>query len=71
MVTLTPAELIKSERCTPGCLAATTTLSRCKCPCKGAFHALVATADVSGLIDARRSGRDILTDADLVEHAAA
>jgi hypothetical protein len=68
---MTPMELVTGRHCTPGCLAATTSVSRCKCPCSGRYHALVANADVSALIEARRSGRDLQTDADLVERAAA
>ena len=71
VVTLTPAELIKSKRCTPGCIAATTKVSRCGCPCAGRFHGLVATADVTALIDARRSGRHRLDDLEMINHAAA
>lgn len=68
---MTPAELIKSKRCTPGCIAATTKVNRCGCPCSGRYHALVATADITALIDARRSGRDRLDDLEVVTDAAA
>ena len=70
VVTVTPMELIRDRQCTPGCLAATTGVSRCTCPYGGRFHALVAGADVSALIESRRSGLDRRTDLLVVTDAA-
>ena len=68
---MTPAELIKERRCTPGCLAATTKPNRCSCPCGTAYHGLTSRADITALIESRQTGRDLLGDLAMVTHAAA
>lgn len=69
---VTPRELIADRQCTAACLTAVTPPDRCTDPrCQGALHGALAMADVSALIEARRSGVDLRTDLELVENAAA
>ena len=63
---MTVADLIEHNRCTAARIAAITSPPRCKCPCAGEFHGLVAAADITTLIDGRRRGLRHLTDLEVL-----
>lgn len=62
----TVADLIANDSCTAACIAATTTARRCRCPCTGRHHGLLADAPIDALLTARTAGLAHLTDEELL-----
>lgn len=69
---MTPKELVKQKVCSAACLSAMAPDRRCRCQrCGGHLHGILANADITALIDARRYGRDLLDDLEVIADAAA
>lgn len=66
----TPRELLTAGGCWSACLIATRRVDQCRCRCQGAYHGLLAAADMSGLLDARRAKLDQLDDQAVIRRAA-
>src|SRR6476660_8809414 len=64
------SDLIKDGACSPPCLLAVTSTYTCRCTCNGSLHGLLTTACVDSLLDARRAGLHLISDADLIEGTA-
>ena len=64
---MTPGDLIREKSCTAACIAAVTVSSRCACPCRGQFHGVLASADITTLVGARSRGLHHLTDLEVIQ----